>query len=249
VIGRAAVRVDQDDLARVHAVHRDELADEDLVRAVGVEYLKLERERVADLGGWHGLVAAAIGNLHGDVRRVDDHLLRERGRNVAVHAKVHLVRHGLVGEVVLAGNGQPEVGAGNDGVVMLNHHVVQVTAETLLPDVALEIVVRHAQLELERALHVLHARVGRALRVHLAVEKLARLDSGHHVAGAAIDGHVVAGAQLVRGRLRHVEIGFLKSAFSWAFLEGRYSCLASLRGSSLVSIRRAGAHYSASGLR
>ena len=135
-----------------------------------------------------------------------------------MHAEIDLVRYGFVGEIVLAGDGQPEVRARHDGVVVLDHHVVQVTAKPLLPYVALQIVVSHFQLELQRALHVLHARIRRPLHVHLPVEQFARLDPRHHVPGTAIYGHVVARAQLVRRSLRHVQIRFLETNQRLLFL-------------------------------
>lgn len=128
-----------------------------------------------------------------------------------MHTEIDLVRHGFVGEIVLTGDGQAEIGAGDNGVVVLDHDVVQVTAQPLLPYVALQIVVRHFQLELQRPLHVLHARIRRPIHVHLSVEQFARLDPRHHVTGPAIYGHVVARAQLVRRSLGHVKIRFLET--------------------------------------
>lgn len=126
-----------------------------------------------------------------------------------MHAEVDFVRDALVGQVVLARDGQPEIGTGDDLVVVLNDDVVHVPPETVLFDVALEVVVGHVEFELEAALDVLHARVRAALGVDLTVEQLARLYASDHVAGAAVDAHVVTGAQFVGGRFGDVQIRIL----------------------------------------
>lgn len=192
VVGRTAVRVDEHNFAGVHSVHGDQLAYKDLVWAVGVENFKFERQRISYLGGRLDVAAAAVGDLHGHVGRVDDYLLADGRPHVSLDAEVDLVRDGLVGEVVLAGDGQAQVGAGDDGVVVLDDDVVEVFAEALVLDVAFDVVVRHLQLEFQTVLDVLHARVGAALGVDLAVEQLAGLDFGDHVTGSAVDGHIVA---------------------------------------------------------
>lgn len=128
-----------------------------------------------------------------------------------MHSQVHLVGDALVGQVVLTGHSQPQVGAGDDFIVVLDDHVVDVTPQPVLPHVALQVVVGHAQLELQTIVHVPDARVGAALGVDLAVEDFAGLDPCHHVAGTAVDRYVVAGAQFVGGRLLHIQIGVLKN--------------------------------------
>lgn len=84
-------------------------------------------------------------------------------------------------------------------------------AQSLMLHVALHVVVGHAQLELQTAPHILNTRVGTALGVDLAAEQLASLDPRHHVAGAAVDADVVAGAQLVGRGLWHVEVRVLET--------------------------------------
>jgi len=212
MIGRTPVGVDQHDLAGVHAIHGHQLPDEYLVRAVRVEYFEPQGQRVADLGGRLHVRALPVRDLHGHVRRVHDHLFRHGRFQIALHAQVHLVRHRLVGQVVLARDRHAQVGTSDDGVVVLDDHVVHVPAQALLFHVALHVVVRHLQLELQTAAHVLHARIRIALRVDLAVEQLAGLDLGHHVSRTALDADVVTRVQLVGRRFRHFQVRVLKHA-------------------------------------
>lgn len=78
--------------------------------------------------------------------------------------------------------------------MVLDNYVVDVSTKTVLPDVTLQVVVGHAQLEFQAIVHVAHARVGTAFGVDLSVEEFGRLDTGHHVSGAAINADVVTGA-------------------------------------------------------
>lgn len=74
MVGGAAVGVDEDDLAGVDSVHGNELPNEDLVRAVPVQDLEPERQRVAHLRGGLDVLAGSVRDLHRHVRRVHDHL-------------------------------------------------------------------------------------------------------------------------------------------------------------------------------
>jgi hypothetical protein len=136
VVRGATVRIDQNDLARIHTVHRHQLPDEDLVRAVLVHDLETEGQRITHLGGGHDIAAAAVGDLHGHVGRVHGHLLGKGGLDVPVDSQVDLVGHALVGQVVLAGHGQAEVGAGDDLVVVLDDDVVDVSELKHIPSQA-----------------------------------------------------------------------------------------------------------------
>lgn len=106
---------------------------------------------------------------------------------------------------------QAKISAGHDAVVVLQDDIVRVAAVAVGAHVALDVVVRHAQLELQRRCHVVDTRIGRALGIDLAVEDLAGADLGHHVARAAVNRHVVARAQLVRRRTHDLQIRLLSS--------------------------------------
>jgi hypothetical protein len=65
---------------------------------------------------------------------------------------------------------------------MLENDVVGISALSVLANVALDVVVGHAELEIETGCDVIDARVGTALCVDLSVEDFAGADFGHHVA-------------------------------------------------------------------
>ena len=73
--------------------------------------------------------------------------------------------------------------------------LVSVHSHPLSLHVAANVVVRHADAELNVILHVHHAAVGVVLGVDFAGEDLVCGDGRHHLGGPAVDGHVVAGAQ------------------------------------------------------
>ena len=75
-------------------------------------------------------------------------------------------------------------------------HLVCVCSKSLSLDIASNIIVLHADAELDVILHVHHAAVGVVLGVDLAGEDLVGGDGGHHLGGATVDGDIVAGAQL-----------------------------------------------------
>ena len=75
-------------------------------------------------------------------------------------------------------------------------HLVGVDAQLLPLHVAPDVVVRHADAELDVVLHVHHAAVRVVLGVDLAREDLVGGDGGDHLGGPAVDGDVVAGAEL-----------------------------------------------------
>ena len=75
-------------------------------------------------------------------------------------------------------------------------HLVGVHAQLLPLHVAPDVVVRHADAELDVVLHVHHAAVRVVLGVDLAREDLVGGDGGDHLGGPAVDGDVVAGAEL-----------------------------------------------------
>ena len=75
-------------------------------------------------------------------------------------------------------------------------HLVGVHAQLLPLHVAPDVVVGHADAELDVVLHVHHAAVRVVLGVDLAREDLVGGDGGDHLGGPAVDGDVVAGAEL-----------------------------------------------------
>lgn len=66
------------------------------------------------------------------------------------------------------------------------------------------------QFEFKTLLNVDDAGVRTALSVDLAVEKFGRLDFGNHITGTAVDRHVVARGQFVRGCFRNFQVRILK---------------------------------------
>jgi hypothetical protein len=143
------------------------------------------------------VVPAPLCDLHDNVWRVDDGLLKHGRLNLTLNGKIKLVDDRSVAEVVLAVEGEAKVGRSHDAVVVLNDNFVGVDAHGLSLDVALEVVVGHLDAELDRVLDVDDAAVGVVLCVHLSVEDLVGADGGDHVSRAAVDRHVVAGRELV----------------------------------------------------
>ena len=207
-IRRAAAVVDEEDLVAVDSVQGHQIAYKDFVGAVAVDDLEAEVESVAHLGRLH-VDAIFGGDAHDDVGSLHHGLLAQDGDDVAGDLEVHLVGHALVSQVVLAMDGQAEIGAGDDAVVVLEDDVIGVAARSVFAHVALDVVVGHAQFKVEAGRHVVDARIGAALGVDFAVEDLARSDLGHHVSRPAVDGHVVARAQLVRCRSGDLQVGLL----------------------------------------
>lgn len=76
-------------------------------------------------------------------------------------------------------------------------------AGIVLPDVAVHVMVVEMELEVQRVPHVVHARVGPVLGVHLAVEQPVGVYGRHHVGAAAVDLHAEARRHLVRGGAGH----------------------------------------------
>ena len=207
-IGRTAALVDQQDFVVVDGVEGDQVAHEDLVRTVLVDDFEAQVESVAYLSRHH--VHAVFGSdAHDDVGRIDDGLLAQHRRDVPADFQVDLIGHALVAQIVLTVNGETQIGAGDDAVVVLQDDVVGVATHAVLVDVALDVVVGHAQFKVETGRDVVDARVGAPLGVDLAVEDLAGADLGHHVARTAVDRHVVARTQFVRRCSGYLQIRLL----------------------------------------
>ena len=75
-------------------------------------------------------------------------------------------------------------------------HLVCINTKGLSLHVALKIIVGHADAELNVPVDVHYAAVGIVLGVDLPGEDLVGGDGGHHVRGSAVNGDVVAGAEL-----------------------------------------------------
>jgi hypothetical protein len=103
------------------------------------------------------ILAAALGDLHHDVGGLHHGLLEHAGLDLALDGQVKVVDDGPVGEIVLAVEGQSQVGAGDDGVVMLDDDLVGVDPLGLPLDVALDVVVGHFDGELNDGIHIDHA--------------------------------------------------------------------------------------------
>ena len=127
--------------------------------------------------------------------------------------KVRVDTDRFVAKVVLTMQGKAEVaGCDHRVVVLYDHlwcicgplstiskersHLVCINTKSLSFHVALKVVVRHADAELNVPVDVHHAAVGIVLGVDLPGEDLVGGDGGHHVRGSAVDGDVVAGAEL-----------------------------------------------------
>uniref|UniRef100_A0A8D8ZE61 Uncharacterized protein n=1 Tax=Cacopsylla melanoneura TaxID=428564 RepID=A0A8D8ZE61_9HEMI len=211
MIRGASVRVNQDNLTRVHTVHGHQLAHKNLVRTVWVEDFEAKGQRVPHFGRGLHIGSGTVGNLHCYVGRVDNHFLGHCRLDISCHSKVNFVTNGLVGQIILASDSKTKVRTCDDGVVMLNDDIVHVTPQTLMLHSTLNIIKSHFEFKVQTSLDVLNARVGASLGVDLAVEQFVSFDSCHHVSGAAVNADVVTGGQFVRLSLGHVQIGFLNS--------------------------------------
>ena len=207
-VGRATAFIDQQNFVVVDTVEGDQISDEDLVRAVLVDNLETQVERIADLSGDH-VRSVGWSDAHDDVGRVDDGLFAEYGRDVASDSQIDHVSDALIAQIVLTVDRQTQIGAGHDAVVMLQDDVVGVAAVAVSANVTFDVVVGHTQLEFQTGRHIVDARVGASLGVDFAVEDFAGADLGHHVARTAVDGHVVARAQFVGSGSGNLQIRFL----------------------------------------
>ena len=75
-------------------------------------------------------------------------------------------------------------------------YLICVDPESFSLDITTDVIVSHADTELYVILHVHDTAVGVVLGVDLAGEDLVGGDGGHHLGGPAVDGDVVAGAEL-----------------------------------------------------
>ena len=80
--------------------------------------------------------------------------------------------------------------------MVLDNDLVGVHTQRLSLDVTADVVVGHADAELDVSLHIYHTAVRVILGVNLPREDLVGGDGRHHVRGSAVDGDVVAGAEL-----------------------------------------------------
>lgn len=171
-------------------------------------------QRVSNNGGLR-VLALIIGNPHDHVRRVNQRLLVQRGSNLTGDLEIDLVWDGLVGQVILAGDGEAEIAWGDNPVVMLDDDVIGVAAGSFPPDAAVNVIVAESDGEFELAVYVFHARLGATLGVDLSVEESGGKNVGNHVAGVALDAHVVAGGQLVGRGFLNGQIGFFNLEWEW----------------------------------
>lgn len=65
-------------------------------------------------------------------------------------------------------------------------------AESILLNVALNIIVAHVQFKFKTLLNVHYTRVRATLCVYFAIEQFRCLNTGNHVACATVDGYIVA---------------------------------------------------------
>lgn len=83
-------------------------------------------------------------------------------------------------------------------------------SETVLFDIAFNVVVTHVKFELKALLDIDDTGVWTAFSVDLAVEQFWSLNLSHHVAGSAVDGDIVAGRQFICGCFRDFQVRILK---------------------------------------
>ena len=98
---------------------------------------------------------------------------------------------------------------------MLDDDVIGVAAGSFPPDAAVNVIVAESDGEFELAVDVFHARLGATLGVDLSVEESGGKNVGNHVAGVALDAHVVAGGQLVGRGFLNGQIGFFNLEWEW----------------------------------
>ena len=78
----------------------------------------------------------------------------------------------------------------------LPSYLIGVNAQSFPLHVTLEVIVRHADAELNVPIHVHHAAVRVVLGIDLPSEYLVGGDGGDHVGGSTVDGDIVTGAEL-----------------------------------------------------
>lgn len=72
--------------------------------------------------------------------------------------------------------------------MVLDHDVLVVTAEVRLLNLAIQVIVRHRQVEVQAVVHIVHARFRLALAVELAREQTVGEYVSGHVLGIAANG-------------------------------------------------------------
>ena len=137
--------------------------------------------RISDHSGLY-VCPGGILYPHEHVGRIHDCLLVQCRADLSRDGQVHRVGHGLVGQVVLAGQRQAQIGRGDDAVVMLDDDLVGVGPGTVPLHAALGIVVTHGDGELQLVGDVHNAADGGTLGVDLAVEE----GSGDNVGGLEV---------------------------------------------------------------
>jgi len=92
---------------------------------------------------------------------------------------------------------------------MLDYNIVHIATGGALSHIALQIMIVHSQLEVQGALNIHRARLGRSLGVHLSVKKFGGANTCQHVSAAALNGHIVTGSQFIGRGLGNFQEGFL----------------------------------------
>lgn len=82
----------------------------------------------------------------------------------------------------------------------LDDNVSAESTLSILPDIAIKVVVPQPQVKLKVIDDIGHTGVRAVLGINLAIENLVRLDSGHHIRRSAVNCHIVACRQLIRRR-------------------------------------------------
>ena len=127
-LGGAAGGVQQNDLVQVVAVLGHQLPDENLIRGVEVEDGEVELQRVPHRGGLDR-PPTPLRHAHHHCRGLYLPFLHQRRLDLALDLEVEAVGDGLIAEVVLAVERQPEVGARHYTVVVLDNHLQTVKIE------------------------------------------------------------------------------------------------------------------------
>jgi hypothetical protein len=66
------------------------------------------------------------------------------------------------------------------------------STQSVLPDIAIQVVISQLEVKLQVIDNIGHARVRAILGVHLAIENLVSSNSRHHIGGSTVNCHIVA---------------------------------------------------------
>lgn len=127
----------------------------------------------------------------------------------ALDGQVDVVGDASVAQIVLTVDAQTDILRCDDPVVMLDYNVGAEDAFLAVAggsNVAVVVMIFHAELELETVLYVVHAAVRSGLHIDSPLEALAGADTCNHLFGSALDGHIEAAGKLVSDCADHIQV-------------------------------------------